>query len=154
MTPTTMQLIDQADSNSNLDERSLKSSCQLPVDTLHKNRQVIKVATPNTTTQRKFSCTRQGKRLTVVCLFVLFCTSTCFSWLGWVGKNSGLRTKDPGPGDPRKSNSSCPTLLATFYASQYSILVIGTSASSLAWPSPSRHLARCLHRLEISYKLF
>ena len=48
--PTTMQLINQADSNSDLDEQttdhlflellpagrpSLKSSCQLPVDTFH-----------------------------------------------------------------------------------------------------------------------
>ena len=57
--PTTMQLIDQVDSNSNLDKQttdhellpagtpSLKSSCQLPVDVLHAKESNY-AATPNT----------------------------------------------------------------------------------------------------------
>ena len=82
--PTTMQLIDRVDSNSDLDERttdhlflellpagtpSLKLSCQLPVDALHaKEQHEVHHA----------SCTRPGKRLIAVCLFVLFCT---YTWL-------------------------------------------------------------------------
>ena len=91
--PTTVQLIDQADSNSDLDEQttdhlflellpagtpSLKSSCQLPVDALlSTQRKVIKAATPNTKSTMP-AAQHQEKRLIVVCLFVLFCTST---WL-------------------------------------------------------------------------
>ena len=96
MMPTRMQLIHQADSNSDLDERtidylflellpagtpSLKSSCQLPVAALQRHAQHN-----NTQEVHHASCTRSGKRLIAVCIFVLFCTST------WLARLVGLAT--------------------------------------------------------------
>ena len=52
-------------------------------------------------------------------------TQRLMSTISRVGKNSGPRDQEI---------HGNPTLLGTFYTSQYSILVLDTSASSLAWP--------------------
>ena len=86
------------------------------------------------------------------CLFVVL--TIIVTWLlgdttfSRVGKNSGSGDQGPGTRGPTRIQHFLEFYI---YTSQHSILVLGTSASSLANPLflPSRHLAWCLHQLDI-----